>query len=268
MPQRTLVIPGVERLDLPETRRSIEPLHAYVRQCILDGRIPPGAKLSQAALAEQLGVSRTPVREVLRMLQEEGLVEFEPNQRMRVTGFDPDEVDAAYGARIALECLAVAMTAREFGPPRQRAAAALLVAMREAAHCRDLASWSLAHEEFHHTLTAAAGEPMRGQMRSLADCSARWIRSDANADPGDWQEVGERDHAALVEAMAAGDERHAVSLMAHHLERTARLVLAERAPDFALRVVPRAVALVVTPPQPAHVARPVSFLESAAACID
>ncbi|HEY4790749.1 MAG TPA: GntR family transcriptional regulator, partial [Actinomycetes bacterium] len=65
-------IPGIERVDLPEARQAIPRLHAYLRACILDGRIPPGTKLSQVALAEQLGVSRTPLREVLRMLQEEG----------------------------------------------------------------------------------------------------------------------------------------------------------------------------------------------------
>jgi DNA-binding GntR family transcriptional regulator len=200
------------------------------------------------------------------MLQEEGLVEFEPNQRMRVTGFDPDEVDATYGARIALECLAVVMTVREFSPQREQTAMALLAAMRTAARSRDLAGWFRAHEEFHHALTGAAGEPMRGQMRSLADRSARWIRIEPTADPGDWQEAGERDHAALLEAMIAGDERAAVPLMARHLEHTARLVLAERAPGYTLRVTPRAVALVEASAAPAP--RPVSLLESAIAGID
>ena len=62
-------------------------MHAYLRECVLDGTLTPGTKLSQVALAEQLGVSRTPLREVLRMLQEEGLVEIEPNQRTRCGGF-------------------------------------------------------------------------------------------------------------------------------------------------------------------------------------
>ena len=46
-------IPGIERVDLPEARQAIPRLHTYLRQCILDGRIPPGMKLSQVALAEQ-----------------------------------------------------------------------------------------------------------------------------------------------------------------------------------------------------------------------
>src|ERR1039457_7156674 len=74
--------------ELPEARQAIPHVHAYLRECILDGTLPPGTKLSQVSLAAQLGISRTPLREVLRMLQEEGLVEIEPNQRTRVAGLD------------------------------------------------------------------------------------------------------------------------------------------------------------------------------------
>lgn len=244
MPQHILRIPGIERLALPEARRSIEPLRAYLRECILDGRIPPDTKLSQAALAEQLGVSRTPLREVLRMLQEEGLVEFEPNQRMRVAGFDPEALDVTYGARIALECLAVAMTIGEFGAQQRRQAKAVLTGMRRAARERDLGAWFVAHGEYHRVLSNAAGDPMRGQLRSLADRSARYIRIEQHVDPADWPKAGDVEHPAILAAMVDGDERAAVSLTAHHLERTALRVLTDCAPDFVPRAVPRAVALV------------------------
>src|SRR6266498_5257024 len=86
MPRTPTLVPGLRKVDLPEVRQAIPALHAYLRQCVLDGTLTPGTKLSQVALADQLGVSRTPLREVLRMLQEEGLVEIEPNQRTRVAG--------------------------------------------------------------------------------------------------------------------------------------------------------------------------------------
>ena len=246
MPQPTLRIPGIERLDLAQTRQSIPPLHAYLRDCILDGRIPPGTKLSQAALAGQLGVSRTPLREVLRMLQEEGLVEAEPNQRMRVAGFDPAELDVTYGARILLECLAVAMTTGGFGTQQRRQAKSALTAMRRAARRRDLTAWFTAHGEYHRLLTAAAGEPLRGQLRSLADRGARYIRIVQLVDPGGWQRSGDPEHQAILDAVAGGDEQAAVSLTARHLERTALEVLADCAADYRLRAVPTAMALVHT----------------------
>jgi DNA-binding GntR family transcriptional regulator len=250
MPQRTLRIPGIERLDLPQTRQSIPPLHAYLRECILDGRISPGTKLSQVALADQLGVSRTPLREVLRMLQEEGLVEAEPNQRMRVAGFDPAELDVTYGARILLECLAVAMTIGGLGAQQRRDAKKALTAMRRAARSRDVTAWFTAHREYHDLLTAAAGEPLRGQLRSLADRGARYIRIAQQVDPAGWQRAGEAEHPAILDAVVAGNEQAVVSLTARHLEHTALQVLADCAPDYELQAVPKAMALVhAMPPE-------------------
>ena len=85
---RTANIPDIHKVRLPRARQAIPYVHAYLRECILDGTLTPGTKVSQVTLAEQLGISRTPLREVLRMLQEEGLVEIEPNQRTRVSGLD------------------------------------------------------------------------------------------------------------------------------------------------------------------------------------
>src|SRR6202162_6569657 len=100
---RVAQVPDIHKVDLPEARQAIPHVHTYLRECILDGTLSPGTKLSQVSLAAQLGISRTPLREVLRMLQEEGLVEIEPNQRTRVAGLDPEELDAVYASRILLE---------------------------------------------------------------------------------------------------------------------------------------------------------------------
>ena len=75
---RVVPMPDIRKVDLPEARQAIPHVHAYLRECILNGTLSPGTKLSQVSLAAQLGISRTPLREVLRMLQEEGLVEIEP----------------------------------------------------------------------------------------------------------------------------------------------------------------------------------------------
>ena len=70
---------------------------------IVTGEIPPGAELSQVKLAEITGVSTTPVREALRQLEVEGLVESRRNRRPRVPSFDPEDLDAVYASRILLE---------------------------------------------------------------------------------------------------------------------------------------------------------------------
>src|SRR5256714_7992634 len=147
MPRTPTLVPGLRKVDLPEARQAIPALHAYLRQCVLDGTLTPGTKLSQVALADQLGVSRTPLREVLRMLQEEGLVEIEPNQRTRVAGLDPQELDDVYASRILLETLALSMTIGNFGARERAEAKQMLTAMRRAAKAGDFDAWFGAHTD-------------------------------------------------------------------------------------------------------------------------
>src|SRR5690349_2597309 len=220
---RVVQVPDIRKVDLPEARQAIPHVHAYLRECILDGTLKPGTKLSQVSLAAQLGISRTPLREVLRMLQEEGLVEIEPNQRTRVAGLDPQELDDVYASRILLETLALSMTIGHFGPKERAEAKGLLTAMRRAAE---------------------AGETMQRQLRAFADRTTRYIRIYQLSEPGSWQTAGDAEHAAILEAMIADDEPGALTEMAHHLERTALRVLADCAPDFVPVAVPHAVALI------------------------
>jgi DNA-binding GntR family transcriptional regulator len=243
MSTRAVRVPGIERIDVG-VRQSIPQLHAYLRECILDGRLTPGTKLSQAGLAAQLGVSRTPLREVLRMLQEEGFVDFEPNQRMRVAGLDPAELDSDYASRILLETLALSMTAASFGRDQQREAKRLLATMRQAARREDFPAWFAAHARYHQLVTAGAGDSLLRQIRSFADRSVRYIRIYQVAQPRGWQAVGEAEHAGILDALAEGDVPAALARLARHLARTGLHVLADCAPEYVPAAVPRAVSLV------------------------
>jgi DNA-binding GntR family transcriptional regulator len=244
MARTPTLVPGLRKVDLPEARQAIPPLHAYLRECILDGTLVPGTKLSQVALAEQLGVSRTPLREVLRMLQEEGLVEIEPNQRTRVAGLDPQELDELYASRILLETLALSMTLDAFTAGRQRETGRQLTAMRRAARAGDFASWFDSHAQFHRLVTAEAGPTLQRQLSAFADRTIRYIRIYQLSDPSSWQSAGDAEHAAILAALAERDGAAALSGLARHLARTAERVLADCAPDYPVRAVTHAVDLV------------------------
>jgi len=241
---RTAKIPSIRKVDLPEARQAIPYVHAYLRECILDGTLPPGTKLSQVALAEQLGISRTPLREVLRMLQEEGLVEIEPNQRTRVAGLDAQELDDVYATRILLETLALSLTIGNFGTAHRREAKRQLNAMRRAAKSGEFAAWFTAHASYHRSITDGAGAALQRQLRAYADRTIRYIRIYQLSEPQSWQSAGDVEHAQILEALIAGDERGALTGMAHHLARTALRVLADCAPDYVPAAVPHAVALI------------------------
>ena len=199
-------IPGIVRLDLPEARQAIPHVHAYLRERILDGTLTPGTKLSQVALAEQLGVSRTPLREVLRMLQEEGLVENEPNQRTRVAGLDPQELDDVYGCRILMETLALSMTIGEFGAAPRREASGCSPRCGARRKPVTFGAWFGAHADYHRLITAGAGEALQRQLGVFADRSPLHphlpvVRS------ADWQVAGDAEHTP--DPRGADRRRHA-----------------------------------------------------------
>jgi DNA-binding GntR family transcriptional regulator len=244
MPRTPTLVPGLRKVDLPEVRQAIPALHAYLRECVLDGTLRPGTKLSQVALADQLGVSRTPLREVLRMLQEEGLVEIEPNQRTRVAGLDPQELDDVYASRILLETLALSMTLDGFTAKHQREAKTLLASMRKAARSSDFPLWFESHAHFHRLITAGAGASLRKQLTAFADRTIRYIRIYQLADPTSWQTAGDAEHAAILQALVAHDDKAALSGLAHHLARTAERVLTDCAPDYKINAVPHALDMV------------------------
>jgi DNA-binding GntR family transcriptional regulator len=241
---RTALIPDIHKVHLPEVRQAIPHVHAYLRECILDGTLTPGTKLSQVTLAEQLGISRTPLREVLRMLQEEGLVEIEPNQRTRVAGLDPHELDDIYASRILMETLALSMTVGNFGAQQRKESKRLLTAMRRAAKTKDFDAWFAAHADYHRLITAGAGDVLQRQLRAFADRTIRYIRICQLGEPKNWQQASDVEHAQILQALIAGDEPAALIGMAHHLARTAIRVLTDCAPQYVPIAVPHAVALI------------------------
>src|ERR1700704_190593 len=116
-------------------------IYEQLREQILDGAFDPATPISQIKLAESLGVSRTPLREALRMLQRDGLIYSEPNRRVRVTALSITDLEELYASRIMIEALALRITV-----PRATAADfveldAAMAAMAEAAALRDVALW-------------------------------------------------------------------------------------------------------------------------------
>jgi DNA-binding GntR family transcriptional regulator len=237
-------MPHIRKIDIPEARQAIPYLHAYLRGCILDGTLAPGMTLSQVSLAKQLGISRTPVREVLRMLQEEGLVKTEPNQRTRVTGLDPEEFDHDCASKILLEALAVSMTISDFGTASRKEARHLLTAMQRAAKTGDFGGWLATHADYHRIFTASGSAALQRHLLALDERTARYLRSYRLANPGSWQAASEAEDAQILKAVTLGDEHDVLTGMAHHQEHIALQLLTYWASEFVPVAVPNAVALI------------------------
>src|SRR5438128_12433414 len=93
-------------------------LHEHLRRLILDGAIPNGASISQVELAERLGVSRTPLREAMKMLQAEGIVHADHGPRTRVTALDVGDIDTVYGTRVLMDDAGVLVMVALLDRPR------------------------------------------------------------------------------------------------------------------------------------------------------
>ncbi|WP_435283513.1 GntR family transcriptional regulator [Streptomyces koelreuteriae] len=212
-------------------RRLALDVHGRLRAMILSGELPPGSVLLQAEMARKLGVSRTPMREAFRLLQEEGLIDAKPDQRARVRAVDPADLDSVYSARIMLEALAVSVTAKSLTAEDLEHMGEALERMQESAGADRPDEWYAAHKRFHGVATQAVGPQMQRMLASLAEQSERYIRLAQLGVPGSWARA-HKEHEALLEALRTSDPAEAAHVIARHLARTALSVLADVAPEY------------------------------------
>jgi DNA-binding GntR family transcriptional regulator len=191
----------------------VDRVYAALRARILSGDLHRGRKLRQEALAEELGVSRTPLREALRRLAAEGLVEFHANRGAHVADLEHEDVRSAYEARLALEPGAARLAAA-------RRSAQELRAMRAAVAAQERGEdWLETSRAFHLALVRASGNEY---LIRLAE--ALWVPAIAQAiyeqqlTAPDRRAADLDEHERITAAIAAGDAELADGLTRRHIE--------------------------------------------------
>jgi len=203
--------------------------HAQLHGLIVRGVLAPGTQLSQVELARRTGVSTTPLREALRRLEAEGLVESRPNRRPRVRPFACDDLDSVYAARVMLEPLALRLTVNRRCPIDAAALREALTTMRRYAGPEDVSlwersAWEQAHHGFHLRLIDAAPGPLREQIETLIARADRYRRIAIREDTPAGRAAGDAEHEAIVVALEAGDADAAAAMLCTQLARSARTV--------------------------------------------
>lgn len=219
-------------LERSDGRRTAVEVYETLQDSILTGRLKPGTVLSQVEVARVLNVSRTPVREAMRMLQEGGLVTGEPNFRSRVLGFDPKDIEALYMKRIMMESLAVTFTTRTMTPLLKERLGEVVHALEGGEAHGNFAIWQGLHREFHRLIVAQAGDAYAADLEALEKRSERYQSAYKGEHLPGWWQRGEQEHRALFEAISGGDAMAAGELSARHLARTALELLAALAPEY------------------------------------
>ncbi len=214
-------------------------IHRALRDAILRGDLPAGKSLSQLQIAKQFGVSRGPVREALRLLEREGLIEAEINHRPRVTPFSIEDLEQLYASRIVTEGLSLTVSVPRFTDEELEELQEMLNEMERLAG-KDVDGWEVVHRRFHLALVAPAGHRIKRLIEQFVDHSERYRRVYIAQGPRSWS-VGAAQHAEIVAACLQRDARLAGALLARHLSRTALTVFATAAPDHDPAIVRAAV---------------------------
>jgi DNA-binding GntR family transcriptional regulator len=193
-----------------------------ILQRIVSGEYPPGSRLVETRIAQELGVSQAPVREALRDLEQLGCIVHEPFRGCSVRAFSADELLEAFPVRAALEALAARLAAERISEQELLRLAELLETMREAARRGDAHGQSQANASFHATIVRAARNVTLERQWALLEPFSRTFLT--VSQPGlDLLALSER-HIPILDALRARDPDAAADAMHRHLMDAAELL--------------------------------------------
>jgi len=211
--------------DIGVTHRSLlSAVTKSLRDAILKGKFRPGERLPEPMLAQFFNVSRSPIREALRMLEVEGLVEVNPRRGARVRLISDQEVVEVIELRAELERFNAHNAAQRCDDDLRGALQLLLKEGNEAAARGDAEGTKAANDRFHAVVAQGGRNRYLAEyIRTLRE-KTLWLFASAQADriSESW-----REHAAIIEAILAGDPELSSLLAARHVRRVGEVVRAE-----------------------------------------
>ena len=217
-------------LSFLQTRSLSSALEGLIEGLIFGGELTVGDRINEAQLAGRLGISRSPIREALRALEASGIVEVKPNRGVFVRRLDTDEALQVYGVRAALFGYAGQLLAETAGDVERNRLLSLQEAMTVAAEDHSFEAYFPLNFAFHDFIVEATGNTvLAAQYRALVK-QLRLFRA-RNLMFGDTLAISNREHAAIVAAICAGDPAAAYRACYDHVECGRKRVMA-RAEQF------------------------------------
>lgn len=197
-----------------ERQSTTEQAAEAVRQAILSGLLPPGTPLREAALAAELGVSRSTLREAARTLESEGLVRYQMNRGIVVADVTGPDIADVYAARAAVELVAADALTGHRDPVIYQNLADLVDQIEHAFDCGDAAAALDGDRLFHTTLVAATGSPRLRRFHGQLQQEQRLALALAERSR---RELGRTtdDHRQLLDALHGSPEQARAELTAH-----------------------------------------------------
>lgn len=202
--------------DRPAVQSAAQRAYAHVKERLLDGRFPGGTLLSENALARELGISRTPLRQAFGQLEAEGLVELYPRRGALVVPISASEADDVHEARELIECHC-ARRAAEAGGADLTSQLEDAISAQERALSSAGVGFARADRAFHRAIVAAAGNALLARSYdALADRHQRIAATTVARDPSRIERFIS-EHRQITAALAAGEGEKAAELLREHL---------------------------------------------------
>jgi DNA-binding GntR family transcriptional regulator len=193
----------------------------WLRGQIVEGLIPPGERVNEVALAQQLSLSRGPIREALQRLEGEGLIEIVPNRGAFVRSFGKQQLADLYDVRVALEMMAARLAA-------ERRTATDIESLRESlAEAKRELELTGSHYppelDLHRLLVESARNPELARILAVVNQQVRLCRARSGWEPARAQQAF-REHNNIVKAVVRADPDAAAAAMHIHLTNALRSI--------------------------------------------
>ena len=196
----------------------------HIREAIINGVFAPGERLMEIQMADEMGVSRTPVREAIRKLELEGFVVMIPRRGTYVANLSIKDINDVYEIRISLDVLAAGLAAERIEPEELEELNRLLLEISEAARTGPMDKIVRLDTAFHDVLyKASRNDRLRNIINNLRE-QITGIRGTSMRYPGRLADTLE-EHRALVDSIAARDSERAQAAARIHLENAEHTLL-------------------------------------------
>lgn len=214
------VLPKVERQRLHDT------VVEHLRTFITEGILAPGQKLNERELCEHLGISRTPLREALKVLAAERLIDIAPNRGASVARLSEVEMREAFELMSGLEAFSGELACERITAEEVAEIKAMHYAMLVCRNQDDLAGYYKLNHAIHERINLAARNSLLSQQYQQLNARLQAFRFRSNHLPPKWDRAV-HDHEEMIEALEARDGKRLSAILRHHLleKRDAVLVL-------------------------------------------
>ena len=195
-----------------------------LRELLVEGAIAPGAKLNERELSERLNVSRTPLREAIKMLAAEGLVELLPNRGAVAVSLSEQDVINTFEVMAGLEGMSGELAAERITDAELAEIKALHFEMLAAHARRDLSLYYRLNAQIHQAINVAAKNPVLQATYTQVNARLQALRFRSNQDEVKWA-LAVKEHGQMIDALAAHDGALLRNILQQHLNHKRDVVV-------------------------------------------